>query len=278
MPKLIETLNPEVAALLHEHPFQEKSEDLLANTALPRMAKDPTKEPLRPAVGRTGHALASMPARFEALAAAGPNDHVMPAFIIGPERAAEALKAKPALPQKEMEALPGSRVGVLAGQAIASDGYVRLRVRVTDDRMRILSAQNVEGPLAQPQSIIGQHAYEVTLDGERVAAEGIPDVGLQRSFPRPGQHEHHVTELTSFEFNVRVPRASVPNVALERLQINLYRFPDATPKAIAGKARLSQQLGPQAHVVARIEGLRTQYIDPVAIEHFGKIFPSLKIR
>jgi hypothetical protein len=87
-----------------------------------------------------------------------------------------------------------------------------------------------------------------------------------------------VTELQSFEFNVRVPRAALHEAALDRLQIQLYRFPDALRKPIAGNARLSQQLGPQARVVARIEGLRAQHLDPNAIEQFHKIFPSLKIR
>jgi hypothetical protein len=31
-------------------------------------------------------------------------------------------------------------------------------------------------------------------------------------------------------------------------------------------------------VVARIEGLKAQHVDPIAIEQFTKVFPSLKIR
>jgi hypothetical protein len=274
MPKLIETINPEVAALLHANPFQDQSADIVVNSVLPRMAKDPAKEPLRPAVGRAGHVLAAMPAKFEAAServAAGPNDRVMAPFIIGPERASAATNGeKPMLPQKEMEhhAIPGT----------PADGYVRMRVRVTDDRMRIVSVQHVEGPLAQPDSIVGQHAYEVTLDSNRLSAEGIADIGVQRSYPRPGQHEHHIAQLPSFEFNVRVPRSALPEGALDRLRINLYRFPDASRRSIAGTALLSQQLGPQVSVVARIEGLKAQHVDPIAIEQFTKVFPSLKIR
>lgn len=283
MPKLIETLNPEVAASLKTHPFQDQSADIIAQAGLPRMVTDPAKEPLRPSVGRTGHVLAAMPTKFEALVA-GPKDRVMPAFIIGPERARTSDRAStsnrasvgahvsdsPMLPQKDMEshAIP----------AIRTDGYVRLRVRVTGDRMRILSVQNVEGPLAAPQALVGRHAYEVTLDARRIAAEGIPDVGVQRSFPRPGQHEHHVTELESFEFNVRVARQALPEGALDRLRINLYRFPDATPKPIAGDARLSQHLGPQAQTVAQIDGIQAQHVDPTAVEQFKKLFPSLKLK
>lgn len=272
MPKLIESINPEVASLLHANPFQDQSSDIVVNASLPRMAKDPAKEPPRATVGRTGHVLAAMPPKFEpaTAAAAGPTDRVMQPFIIGPERAVEARTAGPMIPQKEMErhAIPGSR----------TDGYVRMRVRVTDDKMRILSVQNVDGPLAQPDSIVGQHAYEVTLDSHRLSAEGIADVGVQRSYPRPGQHEHHIAQLPSFEFTVRVPRAALPEGALERLRINLYRFPDASRKAIIGSALLSQQLGPQASLIARIEGLRAQHVDPIAIEQFTKVFPSLKIQ
>jgi hypothetical protein len=274
MPRLIDTLNPEVAALLKAHPFQDQSVDIVANPKLQRMPKEPGQggtlaEAARAAVGTTGHTLPAMPTKFDAVAA-GPNDRVMPAFIIGPERLEEARTAKPMLPQREMEQHP------IASNRI--DGYVRFRVRVSADRMRILNVQTIEGPLELPQSIVGHHAYDVTLDGQRLSTEGIPDLGVQRSFPRPGQNEHHVTELPSFEFNVRVPRASLPEGALGRLQINLYRFPDATKKQVAGAAPLSRQLGPLSHVIAKIEGIQAIHLDPAAAEQVSKLFPGTPIR
>jgi hypothetical protein len=277
MPKLIESLNPEVAKLLAQHPFQDQSTDIIVDAQLPRMAADPAKEPLKPAVGRLGHVLAAMPAkvadtpqRVTNPPTAGSNDRVMPQFIIGPETARDGKPLAAMRPQKEMQ--PHTIA------ATRADGYVRMRVRVTDDRMRILNVTSVEGPLAQPTSIVGEHAYEVTLDNNQLAAEGIADIGVQRSYPRPGEHEHHMTELTSYEFNVRVPRSALPEGAVERLNINLYRLPDAKPKPIQGAALLSRQLGPQAQLVARIEGLRPEHIDPAAIDQFTKVFPSVKLR
>jgi hypothetical protein len=269
---------------MREHPFQDQASDIIVQSSLPQMPKDPAAETLRPAVGRTGHVLAAMPPKIETLkASAGPNDRVMTPFIIGPERArtatAKAVKndghdGAMTMPLKDMEA----HQTPAAAHASPGEGYIRLRVRVTDDRMRILNAQTVEGPLAQPTAIVGQHAYEVVLDSQRIAAEGIADIGIQRSFPRPGQHEHHITELPSFEFNVRVPKAAVPAGALSRLRINLYRLPDSLPKPIAERGLLSQQLGTQAQVIARIEGIASQHLDTNAVEQLRKIFPSANIR
>lgn len=154
----------------------------------------------------------------------------------------------------------------------AAQGYLRFRVRVTDNRMRIVGAQAVDGPLAQSPSFVGEHAYEVTLDARPIALEGLPDLGVSRSYPRPDYHEHHITARPTYEFNVRVPRSLLPGDALNRVHVTLYRFPDASPKT--ADAAVAKQFGQQASVVAAIEGVREEHVEAPALEQLKRLFPS----
>jgi hypothetical protein len=150
--------------------------------------------------------------------------------------------------------------------------YLRLRIRVTDGRMRVVAAQTVDGPLALSTSFVGQHAYEIMLDAHPIAVEGLPDIGVSRSYPRPGEHEHHITSRPTFEFTVRIPRTALPGDALARLRVTLYRFPDASPKTVAGP--LTRQFGQQATVVALMDGVHADHIEPQALEQLKRLFPS----
>src|SRR5690348_272792 len=93
-----------------------------------------------------------------------------------------------AIPAAEMKPRPSAAV------ADVKQGYLLLRARVINDKIQIISAKTVDGPLAQPTSFVGQHAYEVVFDARRLRVEGIPDISVSRSYPRPGQDEHHITE------------------------------------------------------------------------------------
>ena len=138
--------------------------------------------------------------------------------------------------------------------ARAKEGYVRLRLRVTEGgRLTVVGAKAVEGELVEPK-LQGALAYEAALGPRRIAAGGIPDVGEQRSFPDPKatlpeMKGHHVTELASYEVNVRVPKGAVKAAELPKLEVALFRIKETcrrTPRAggrRAGSARRSVPAG-----------------------------------
>jgi hypothetical protein len=179
--------------------------------------------------------------------------------------------AKPGKPREgsqEMKAHPDLTETQTSGQS-----YLRLRMRVAGDRLSVVDVQQVQGPLVLSGSVAGEYAYEVELDAKPLAAEGILDVGVSRSYPRPGTNEHFITPRSTFEFNVRLPRAEVPDASIPRLSIVVYRFADASPKMIQG--RISAQPGLQAHPVAQLQGIRLENLEPEVREKFQKVFPRM---
>jgi hypothetical protein len=143
------------------------------------------------------------------------------------------------------------------------DGYVRLRLRVTGSgRLQVVGAKAVEGPLVDPK-LQGALAYEVTLEGRRLAAGGIPDVSEWRSFPDPNATDpemarHHVTEQPAYEVNVRVPKAEVSAADLPQLEIALFRIkeelPDAAP-ALAAAQPMGEKFERELREVGRLKGI-----------------------
>jgi hypothetical protein len=238
--------------------FQEGAAPAITdNPRLGRMTAEMTGAPARPATGGRPVMMAA-------------NAEIRPQ---APAPGARVMEKPPENPQGSTPATASGDMKARPQLAEpAAQGYLRLRVRVTDGRMRIVSAQTVDGPLALSPSFVGQHAYEVMLDARPIALEGLPDFGVSRSYPRPDQHEHHITARPTYEFNVRVPRSLLPGDALGRLHVTLFRFPDASPKtALASVAR---QFGQQASVVAAIEGVREEHLEAPALEHLKKLFPS----
>jgi len=183
-----------------------------------------------------------------------------------PKAAAEQKPAQKKL--DDMKAHPDANAVQTAGQS-----YLRLRMRVAGDRLSVVGVQEVEGPLVQSTSVAGEYAYEVQLDSKPLAAEGILDVGISRSYPRPGSNEHYITQRSSFDFNVRIPRAAVPDQAVPRLSITVYRFQDVSPKTIQG--RISAQPGLQAQPVAQLQNLQIENLEPALREQFQRVFPKL---
>jgi hypothetical protein len=223
----------------------------------PSMASDPAK-----ALGAPHPGMATMAAAHDLkppAVAAG-------ALAMAPFKEPSGDGGKP--PRHEGDMRPHDTPGTDA----QSQGYLRLRVRVSGDQMRIVGAARVEGPLAHSDRFVGEHAYEVMLDGRMLSREGLPDIGVSRSYPRPDGVEHNITPRTTVEFNVRVPLGVVADSAMARMRVSLYRFPDATPRTIVGT--LTAQLGPQAMVVARIDGLATARIEEPALEQLRKLLPA----
>jgi len=223
------------------------------NPHLQRMAPDPSRGVPS---GRS-----TMPHEVDAEAHGAAEGRVMASFEptekTTVERAAPKTEMQPRQPQSSSP---------------SSEGYIRLRVRVTDDRIQIVSAHSVEGPLVLPPTIVGEHVYEVALDAKQLSMEGIPDIGVSRSFPRPNQDEHHFGTRPTIEFNVRIPRSQLPPDALSRVRLTLYRLPDPSPKNIVGM--VNKHFGDQARVVASVEGLRDEHLAGSAREQLRRLFPS----
>jgi hypothetical protein len=164
--------------------------------------------------------------------------------------------------------------------ARAKDGYVRLRVRVTEGgRLTVVGAKAVEGELVEPK-LQGAMAYEATIGGRRIAGGGIPDVGEQRSFPDPKaklpeMKGHHVTELASYEVNVRVPREAVKVAELPKLEIGLFRIKEDLPEeatAIAAEAPLGDQFQRELREVARLKGIKPDKLAKPVADQLRKAF------
>ena len=238
--------------------FQDGAAPTIAdNPHLGRMAAEMTGTAAKPVAGRP-----VMAANAEiGVPPPGPGARVMEPF----KPPADPQASTPERPSGDMKARPQPAEP-------AAQGYLRLRVRVTDNRMRIVGAQTVDGPLILSPSFVGQHAYEVMLDARPIAIEGLPDLGVSRSYPRPDYHEHHITARPTYEFNVRVPRSLLPGDALSRMHVTLFRFPDATPKT--ADASVARQFGQQASVVAAIEGVREEHLEAPALEQLKRLFPS----
>lgn len=166
--------------------------------------------------------------------------------------------------------------------ARAKDGYVRLRLRVTEGgRLTVVGAKAVEGEFVEPK-LQGVLAYEAALGPRRIAAGGIPDVGEQRSFPDPKaplpeMKGHHVTELASYEVNVRVPRDAVTAAELPKLEVALFRIKedlpaDATALAAAEQAPLGDQFQRELREVARLKGIKPDKLAKPVADELRKAF------
>jgi hypothetical protein len=165
-----------------------------------------------------------------------------------------------------------------AESAQQPEGYVRLRLRVTDGEMAVVGAKAVEGPLVEPK-LQGALAYEMTVGQKRVAAGGIPDVGERRSFPDPqGKGEmsgHHVEKLKTYEVNVRVPKERVSAADLQRLEIALYRMKEELPEARVDRlpaGPIGAQFGRQLREVGRMKGIRPDRLDEPVAQQVRKAF------
>lgn len=157
--------------------------------------------------------------------------------------------------------------------ARGEEGYVRLRLRVTESgRLQVVGAKAVEGPLVDPK-VQGALAYEVTLGGERLAAGGIPDIGERRSFPdpdatHPEMEGHNVTPVPAYEVNVRVPKAYVTPAELPDLEIALFRIKDELPHAapaLAAERSMGEKFERELREVGRLKGIKPDTLaKPVA--------------
>ena len=108
--------------------------------------------------------------------------------------------------------------------------YIRLRIRVHNDRLSIIDSHLVDGPLSQTRGFSAANAYEVTLGDRLLHAGALPDLGVQRSFVNPAgppeQRGHYFTERPTYEFIARLPADEVSRETIGKIAVRLYRVKD----------------------------------------------------
>jgi hypothetical protein len=156
------------------------------------------------------------------------------------------------------------------------EAYLRLRLHVENSKISIVEARKVEGPLAMPDKIDGNLAYEVTVGSNRIAAGPIADVGVNRSFPNPqavpGQEGHFFVELPSYEFNVRIPRESLSPSTLPKAEIAIYRVKTPVSQSIGGDKPLRSQFAGELREVARLKGIPVKKLPKSTQSEINRLF------
>jgi hypothetical protein len=137
-------------------------------------------------------------------------------------------------------------------RSAASDGYVRLQVRLQDGTLSLLDAQQVDGPLVQPTTLAYGLVHEVLVDGRQVAVGAHPDANISRSFEEPGHGPgtHHTYELPTVDLTVRVPTAALRGVDPSKVTISVYHIPEHPHTPLAP----TRPPGPPADLESRSAG------------------------
>lgn len=139
------------------------------------------------------------------------------------------------------------------------EGYVRLRLRVQGDKISVVGARTVEGPLLTPEKIHSGLIYETSYDRKRIGFGWIADAAESRSFPpkdpAPGQEGHHVTELSSFEFNARITKEEFAKANLSDVEISVYRVKEEPPNESFSSDKLGEQFSRELREVAYLKGI-----------------------
>jgi hypothetical protein len=118
----------------------------------------------------------------------------------------------------------------------------------------------------EPESLHAGYAYEVSVGANRLHSGSIPDIGVTRSFPNPEgpseQRGHHITELSTYEFDVRVPRNKLSPSVLPETEIALYRVKEPAQKKPLGVGLLSATFERELREVARLKGIPAAMFPP----------------
>ncbi len=162
--------------------------------------------------------------------------------------------------------------------ASGAEQYIRLRVRVSRDRLTVLDSHLVDGPLSQTQGFATANAYEVSIGDRLLHAGGLPDLGMQRSFVNPDgppeQQGHHFTERPVYEFTARVPAHEVTPETISRIAIRLHRIKEEARATRLGTEPLATQFSREVRPMAELVGLPASVL-PEAIEARGGRTPSV---
>jgi len=202
--------------------------------------------------GKTAY-MAEEPEAEEAMAYDAGEMDLMPPVPDEAELAYEPVGPLPPMQEKAPEAVE---------EEAEVERYVRLRLGVRGDQISVLGARTVEGPLVRPEKLHAGLAYEVARDQKQLTLGSIPDVGERRSFPDPDQPEgtkgHHIAELPSYEFQVRIPQQEFSEWALPRLRVSVYRIKGEVPERPTTYEALADQYSEELRPVAELKGIRLQ--------------------
>jgi hypothetical protein len=177
---------------------------------------------------------------------------------------AKSIAAQAPGPEGYEDQAPGRRASA------AGKGYVRLRVHVDENgETSIVDSHFVAGDLVQPSALQGQFAYEVTEGQKRLHLDSIPDLGVFRSFVNPDgppeERQHHMYELKTYDFDVRVRVDELAAAALSKVAIKLYRVKEAKTAMPAGSQTLDVQYQRELREIARVEGIPVKAL-PQAVQ------------
>lgn len=159
----------------------------------------------------------------------------------------------------------------------AEPGYLVLRMRLYDGRLRVIDSQLMPGPLVADRALAGSHAYEVVVSGRMVHTGSLPDLGIQRSFVNPQATEgvetgHHIAERKTVDFTVRVPAREVTPETLAQVEVVLLRVKSEVTVDRLDDEPVSRRFERELRPVARLSGLPNEAL-PDAIRERGKPTP-----
>ena len=153
----------------------------------------------------------------------------------------KASRKRPTPPEKLGEQMASEE----PAQEEQGRGYFTIRISMVDGEMTARSAKFVEGPLTEEESVSPGLTYDAKIGRKRVAFGDVPDPIEWRSHPDPSARgeraRHHVTELSSYEFTVRIPSEKVTEEAIEDLRVSLYRWRGQGPGEHISINELSSQ-------------------------------------
>lgn len=156
---------------------------------------------------------------------------------------------------------------------LANESYVVLRMRVQNGAMSVIGSKKVDGVLLTNENPVqGGLTYEASIANARLAIGSVADYGESRSYPRPGEHEHHITTLPSFDFNVKLPGENVALKDLPILKVSLYRFKELVPDIKLTQLSLEKQFDKEVRVVAELNGIQLAGLDKDVREVIKKTF------
>jgi hypothetical protein len=92
--------------------------------------------------------------------------------------------------------------------------------------------------------------------------DSIPDLGVRRSFTNitgiNDETREQITQLSTYEFDIRIPEKELKAETLPEIAINLYRTKEPSAKMTLGIKPLSIQFERDLREVARLKGIKAE--------------------
>ena len=181
--------------------------------------------------------------------------------------------------RRKSERSPRDMQEISLGQTAAGEGYLRLRMRYDRGDLSIVGVKQVPGPLASSERLEEGYIYEITRGARRIHVEAIPDLGVERSFPPPEGMEtrdlrgHHITELETYEFNVRIPQDEVSRRSLRSLQITLYQTAEIPETRSIEAGPLKKQFKQDLREIGNLKGIELDKLPDNVRQQMDRYLP-----